>query len=144
MPPRGVTTPAIGFASDEGGQEPGSWSPCPKCPCQDSNLDYEIRNLAFYPLNYKGISLAGGRKKALYPLSYRDTNKKTRYDRVILYQYFKLITYFFKIPDIMSATSLPSPSVFTIEGGSLLVILLALYFPIGTAIVGAPRNFGTR
>ena len=26
------------------------------CPHQESNLDYKIRNLAFYPLNYKGYN----------------------------------------------------------------------------------------
>lgn len=25
------------------------------CPHEESNLDYKIRNLAFYPLNYRGV-----------------------------------------------------------------------------------------
>jgi hypothetical protein len=28
----------------------------PECPCQESNLEWEIRSLQLYPFNYRGIS----------------------------------------------------------------------------------------
>ena len=37
------------------------------CPREESNLDYEIRNLAFYPLNYEGL---------LQPELFQDNIKK--------------------------------------------------------------------